>query len=303
MKKITFYQHHHNGDLFVSKEYVRQIVNDLPDLEFEYFHNNNPKTLLDLGIRQSSFKTNSLPVTEIYVENSNHLFINTWLFVHSAYDRRGNINHTVMNKIFTDVFNKINDFFDVNLKIRDKHDYISSIDYSKFNTDSIDQYVLKNKRKKVLISNGKPMANQSFSDNMSNVVNTLASRYRDTDFICTDRFESRVDNVKFTDDIIPEDDILTKNPNSWNKRRCDLNEISYLSKFCDIIVGKNSGPYIYCMTKDNIYDISKTIIVFNKRSLDSLLAGIDHKAKYIYRKMDHKNYDENIVKQTIEENL
>jgi hypothetical protein len=109
-------------------------------------------------------------------------------------------------------------------------------------------------------------------------------------------------NIIFTDELILAEYDTTV-LNSWNKKRCDLNEISYLSKFCDIIVGKNSGPYIYCMTEENINDPNKTIIVFNKRSLDSLLAEINHKAKYVYQKIDHKTFNADIVKQTIEENL
>lgn len=302
MKKITFFQHHHNGDLFVSKEYVRQIVNDLPDIDVEYLHNNNPKTLLDLGIPQRTFDVNSISKNLVYIENPNHLFINTWLFVHPQYDRRGNINQSVMHRVFLDVFNKINQYFDVNLILKEKHNYLAKIDYSKFDISSIDNFIKTNNRKKVLLSNGKPMSSQSFDNNMSNIVNSLAKKYANIDFICTDKFETQYKNILFTDDLISvEQNTSILNP--WNKKRCDLNEISYLSKFCNVIIGKNSGPYIYCMTEENINDPEKTIIVFNKRDLDSLLAEINYKARYIYNKIDHKNFNEQLVTQIIEESL
>lgn len=302
MKKIIFFQHHHNGDLFVSKEYVRQIINDLPDFDVEYFHNNNPKTLLDLEISQRTFDVNSISKEVVYIEKPNHLFINTWLFVHPQYDRRGSINQSVMHRIFSDVFNKINQYFNVNLILKDKQNYIAKINYLKFDVTSIDKFIESNNRKKILLSNGKPMASQSFDNNMSNIVNNLAKKHSDIDFICTDKFETPQKNILFTDDLIPTaQDTAILNP--WNKKRCDLNEISYLSKFCNIIVGKNSGPYIYCMTEENINDPKKTIIVFNKRGLDSLLAEINYKARYIYKKIDHKNFNEQLVTEIIEESL
>lgn len=303
MKKITFFQHHHNGDLFVSKEYIRQIKNDLPQFEIKYLHNNSSKTLLDLEINQIPFEISSLPEHQPYVRQSNHLFINTWLSSHPEYDQKGNINHNVMHIIFKGVFKQINDFFGVNLQLKEKQDYVARINYSKFNLEKIDAYLKNNNRKKILISNGKPMSRQSFDNDMSEIINELAIKYSNIDFICTEKFKTNLTNILFTDNLTSNQISSTKNLNQWSKTKCDLNEISYLSNHCSIIIGKNSGPYIYCMTETNINDPNKTIIVFNKRSLDSLLVGIDYKAKYVYKNVSHKSMDAHMIKQTIEENL
>ena len=34
LKKVTFYNHFHNGDLHLSREFVRQIINMFPDIEY-----------------------------------------------------------------------------------------------------------------------------------------------------------------------------------------------------------------------------------------------------------------------------
>ena len=50
MAKIVFFNHFHRGDLHTNKEYIRQIMQELPDVEFEYLHANPNKLLLDLNI-------------------------------------------------------------------------------------------------------------------------------------------------------------------------------------------------------------------------------------------------------------
>ena len=46
----------------------------------------------------------------------------------------------------------------------------------------------------------------------------------------------------------------------------DLNEISYLSTFCDVIIGKESGPFAFCTIKDNLMNENKTFINFCDRN-------------------------------------
>jgi len=44
------------------------------------------------------------------------------------------------------------------------------------------------------------------------------------------------------------------------KNNFDLNEISYLSTFCDVIIGRGSGPYCFSHVKKNIFNENKTYI-------------------------------------------
>ena len=49
--KVIFFNQWRNGDCFLGKEYVREIVNMFPDIEFAYAHNNYPDIVGDLGIK------------------------------------------------------------------------------------------------------------------------------------------------------------------------------------------------------------------------------------------------------------
>jgi hypothetical protein len=85
----------------------------------------------------------------------------------------------------------------------------------------------------------------------------FAEMYPDTDFICTNKFDTDGNkNIKFTSDIIGE------------VADGDLLEISYLSSHCNIIIGKNSGPYVFCETYDNYMDTNKSFISFNSKHPD-----------------------------------
>jgi hypothetical protein len=67
----------------------------------------------------------------------------------------------------------------------------------------------------------------------------------------------------------------------------NLNELSFLSTKCDIVVGRGSGPYIFFQTKDNLFNRHKSIISFtdNKNTGNCVLLenyNIDDKAKQIW---------------------
>ena len=90
-------------------------------------------------------------------------------------------------------------------------------------------------------------------------------------------------NVFFTDNII-NDELIFQTNTFWESNRqkntCDLNEISYLSTCCDVIIGKNSGPFVFCETKDNLMDERKKIVSFSKGPKESMSYGIEKKCEY-----------------------
>lgn len=295
-KELVFFQHFHNGDLFVSKEYVRQVFNELTNVSVSYIHFNHPKTLKDIGIPQigkpdRSFDNylRSPKRAPWYVEYENLLLVNTWcegFFRHNpaiVVPTPHGINHLKMQAQWSHIFQKINSKFGSSLALRPRETYMGKIDYSQFNIAPIDEYIAKHAhRKKILISNGEVMSNQSFSGTMQDIIGILALEFPNWDFICTTKFGTLIPNIYFTDNIIPQDPPLAEETVAWSKKTCDLNEISYLSTFCDIIVGRNSGPFVYCVTERNLMDSTKTIISFNKFEDDSLAWAVKHQANYIW---------------------
>ena len=114
-------------------------------------------------------------------------------------------------------------------------------------------------RKKVIIPNGSVCSSQCPAFNLGNMVldGGLIKKYPDVLFIFTAPFDSlsildeiidlSIKNIVFIDDIV--------NPPN-------LNEIDYLSRHCDILLTRASGPGCVYSTRDNYLDKFKTFISF-----------------------------------------
>lgn len=205
------------------------------------------------------------------------LYINTW--VGSQWDvfcKHGGINMHTLYEQWGKIFKAINKIIGSKLELyENKEDYLPRIDYSKFDLKSIDNYVSENESKtKILICNNTPNSSQSFQASMDKFIVDAATNNPDIDFICTDDVDSELPNIKYTSQIIGCND------------GCDLQEISYLSTKCDVIVGKNSGPYVFCETYDNYMDSSKSFFSFNTKHKDyddikeTMSNGLNIKCRY-----------------------
>lgn len=290
MPKIVFFNHYHRGDLLTHKEFVRQLKNELPNVEFEYLHFNHSKLTRDLDIPKVGEPTNLDPKSPFYADGDT-LYVNTWIGCFwDIFCEYGGINMSSLWHQWEKIFVQISDFLKVDLQLKEEKEfYLPSIDFSRFNTTSIDDYLQKNKdTKKILICNGPPKSGQSFADNMQEFINAVAQNNKNIDFICTTKFETFEDNVLFTDDIIIDSEIEEKRA-PWEDRptnNCDLQEISYLSENCNAIVGKNSGPYVFCETKKNYMDSSKKFLSYNvswgigKPPSETMSNNLDLKCSY-----------------------
>ena len=75
MKKIVFFNHYHRGDLHTHKEFVRQIMEEVKDVEYEYLHNNPEKLIIDLGIKTKGSPNRLDSKNALYKEKSKLLFL------------------------------------------------------------------------------------------------------------------------------------------------------------------------------------------------------------------------------------
>ena len=308
MKKLIFFMKCadygcHYGDLFTSKGYIQQIVNELKTtIDIKYWHECHPKALLDLGLDTCQLDLSKEDFSQSYIERDDILYVNLWTAQREEFSGKVGVNHEFLQRAWKKIFDKINSFHNVNLVLHNMEYYVASIDYSFFrNNEKLSMYLKNSANKKILISNGPATSGQSFADNMSSSINALAASYKNFDFICTSKFKTKNSNIKFTDDIIDQGEAVNKE--SSPRPTCDINEISYLSTFCDIIVGKNSGPFIYCLTKDNLFDDKKIIISFHKRKTDDMLLYLKYKCKYFYYKLYEKNYSPNVVLEVLKEKI
>lgn len=264
IKNIIFYSHEKNGDCFVNKGYVKYIMEKFPDINFSYVHDHHPSIVQDLNCRV--VRTFQIPAEinknkkSIFHEDSGTLFINTWIgawigkyLVHGQH-----ANFPLIHRAWSEFLQVLE------LPIEGDYDfYLPEINYSAFDLSKADQYLEKVKGKKlILICNGIQQSGQSAMGVMTNTIHMVASHFNDYEFLSTYRVNVDLPNVTYTDDVFGSDIGY-------------LNQISYIGQEAKMIIGKNSGPFTFCHTKQMVNDPEKIFLSFNFRMIDCLLgAGI-----------------------------
>ncbi len=269
MNKICFFNHYHNGDIFHSKSFIEEIINSI-DFKFAYAHSNHPDLLKDLEIEYQEVPTISHSVR--FFEYNDTLYVNTWIGSYFVEGEKyyGECTLRFSYEMFSKIYDELNRRFNCNLKLSSINNYIPSIDYSKFNISNIDNYIKENSNKKILFCNGPCLSGQCrYHGDMQPIIDSLAKKYQDITFITTHKLETEFKNVKFSGDII-------KSPG------CDLNEIGYLSTFCDLIVGRNSGPFCFSTNKQNINNPNINFYAFGEDITACFLYEIDISCFFVF---------------------
>lgn len=233
---MYFYNRYHNGDIHYSRNFVKDIISKTKFNKYNYLHQNNNRLLLDIpNLKISNWNNNILSeeINEMDIYKLNDIYINTWM---------GKKNREFVNEFGLDFKSEYESFKSIynklNIRLENVEYYIPSIDYSYYNIDQVNKFIDKHKDKiKVLISNGEFLSNQSGKIDFDKIINKLLKLYSNIVIILTNKSEIKSDRVFFTDDI--------------NNTKSDLNEISYLSTKCDLIIGRSSGPFTFCVVKDN----------------------------------------------------
>lgn len=289
MKRIYFFNFFHNGDLFNSKPFVKEIMANIP-VEYFYVHGKSPRILQDLDLKQLKLEQ-LFPITQNdyklkMIVADNAVVVNTWIGAYFEPD--GECTLKFSYGMYKKVYEELNKLYGSNLSLGSNVvDYFPSVDFSKFDLKRIDDYMSKNSGRKILICNGPALSNQcSYNGDMREIIYALASEYRDINFICTHKFYCDIPNVSFSDDITAISD-------------CDLNEISYISNFCDTIIGRSSGPFSFSCTKDNMNDEKKKFICFGDRITDCFQYGTDTKARFVFEKYSNSNNLLEVIKREI----
>jgi len=240
MKKIIFFNHFHNGDIHSSREFVKDIIFKMNPEQVEYHQNNENLELSDINIKFLTID-DDLHMDKLIYEDDLTIYINTWFNTHFGH-RYYQCTLEALYYNFKIIYEKLD------IKLDPIENYIPSIDYSKYNIKNVDEYFSNIKSKKLIfISNGKIESMQSDNENLDFVIKDLSDNKNNIIFV-TSPTEIISDNVVQTKDIIKNE-------------KGDLNENSYISTFCDIIIGKESGPYFFTYVKDNIETDKKQYMI------------------------------------------
>lgn len=293
MKCICLFSNCHNGDVMLSKSFIKDIAEQL-DIPVLYQHNNSHKTSIDIPVIPTQIHPNAL--YEKFVQTKNILFVNVWLYPYLIDDNDPITDITIESHyyVYYKICEKLNEILGTKLELKSVEYYLPYVDPNFIDTKNIDEYVSKNENKKILISNGPCLSGQAYyNGDMSSIIGELSLKYNDIIFIPTHKFETKNSNIHFTDDII-------------RANECDLNEIGYLSKFCDIIIGRNSGPYVFCWTKENLNNPNKIFYSFGcpgTNITDCFYRNIDVKCKSIFEALHTEEEIFNSIDKLINENI
>lgn len=303
MRKVVFYNHYHNGDILHSKVFVidvRFVLRTLyPQMQFAYAHSKAPDLLKDINIAHEQLPAYLPQKAEfLYDADNKILYINTWIgaYFGKGLKHDGECTLQFAYVMWKNIYDKLNELFNTNLfKLYPIESYLPYVDYSRLNRTPMDKWARDESRvrkRKLLFCNGPALSGQClYTGDMSELIKELAFDYPDCEFITTQPIVSGLPNIYWAGNT---NDVIKDPPYT------DLNEISYLASYCDIIVGRNSGPFCFAATGSNLLDSNKTFYSFGVRRTDLFARNIDTPATVIFREY-FGTKDLDIIKSDIKE--
>jgi len=251
INRLNFYCHYGNGDLFISREFVREIMQIIPAKEYYYSHGKNIRMFADFP------KLKFTPITDDHVMRKHcfrlgdDIYINTWLGVDSNYVTPA--NSCSIDNSFR-MYNDILCDLGFPLLSRSLEEYIPRVDYSFFDVAPVNKFIRENSsRQMVFITNCLVQSNQAENFDFTPVIIRLCNENPDILFIISDPIGTTFDNLITTVEI------------TQSKDGFDLNELSYLSLFVNLLVGRSSGAQIFSMTSENCMNPQKAFLSFTYR--------------------------------------
>lgn len=275
IRNICFFSHYHNGDIFHSKEFVRDIIKQT---KFRGYYAHDCATNIISDVDVETVRLPPIDRNEWYGAMNDTFFLNTWIGAHFIKELEYNgecslrFNYSMYRRLYDD----LNKTLGTNLKLLPLVDYFPTIDFKKYRTESIEEFIVSlPKKRKILISNGPCLSTQceKYKDMTSTTIKII-ERYPDIIFFATTKLNYKAQNLFYTDDVTAP------------RIGCDLNEIAYISRFCDTIIGRNSGPYCFATMKENVLNPNKTFFAFGEREADSFYHGINTPCKFVFHKFE-----------------
>jgi hypothetical protein len=242
-EKIVFYNNCKNGDIFLTKAFIQDYIDNNSNHDYYFAHSNSPRLHLDITKLKHVPLFDGLHPGLPFINGPDYLGINTWI---------GRDRKYVLGRDGCTLEMLYAMYKEMGLTLKeDVYSYLPVFDFSYYQISGIDDHVAKFlDKKKILICNGRVTSEQSMNFDFTPVIKRIAIDYPDKLFYLTAPINSELpENVYLAKDVIGE-------------LPCDLVEIGYLSTFCDVIIGRSSGPFMYTQHRPNWYDPTKTFLSF-----------------------------------------
>lgn len=254
--KLGFFNWYGNGDLFDSREFVLDWMRLAGVTSAHYaYQERYLGNFTDLPQLRWTPLTRDMNPHAATVQIGDTLFVNTWI----GRGWNGKDNGYVLNPgtgcVVEQHFAMHNDML-AEAKLgqlpRSVVEYIPTIDYTRVEVKPVQAWLEKHAGKRlVLIANGPTTSLHSANHDFGAALDLIPARL-DTIYILTEKAV-----LKPRKDVVYSDSITQRGQGDW-----DLSAISYLSRFCSVIVGRCSGPHMFGQVLPNWLDSTKALVCF-----------------------------------------
>lgn len=239
LKRIVFFNHFHNGDIHLARGIVREIIRPLDGVKFLYSHACPADLLADMpSIGHDSVLFKNLRNNRPYLvdRSSGTVFINTWIgcLGTQTVEATGGCNIQLIRDILAASVRR-----SIGLTLPPVTECMPDPDFSRFHVRSVQAFMEKDSRVKILISNGKVLSQQSTDFDFAPFILALAEKFPQILFVPSNATDLKRSNIVHSADII-------------QKQGPDLNENGYLSTFCAAVIGRSSGSYSFSIHRRNL---------------------------------------------------
>ena len=272
--KIVFFELGHYGDLHITRNFVRYVINHIPARKYVYVLKSDPKVFSDFSeLTFEEFDLNVHPFTiyEPWFALDGTLYVNTSCGANSMFAFKGTTIQTAHSifKYYLKTF--CNHTIDESLS-----NFVPFIDFDKFKVDEVNAFMnLHEGKRKILIVNGETQSGQTINFDMYPLAQILAYNHPNDMFFLSNTPASLVyrhnifEAAKNTDSgFIPLESNIFLCKDIIDIDENDIVETAYVSLFCDIIIGRTSGVYTLSIEKRNVIDHPKKFICISHAELD-----------------------------------
>lgn len=254
MKEIHFHNWARNGDLHVSRSFVKRLVRHT-GLPCFYHHRRDPRLLADIPLTHLGPQDNWIAHGS-YVAN-NALYINTWYgAAHNRYRLPGAddlVTFDTLYRLFNDATKSYLGFplSDIGEPI----DFLPEVDFNEFSVIKASEFIhARPHTKRALFDTVRCLSGQAVNFPMLPVLHDVALQRPDVTFYYTWPGPE-------PHRVLPENALWTREVHGVRKG-CDLNENAYISTFCDLVVGRRSSTYTFCLLRRNLVERPVQFLAF-----------------------------------------
>lgn len=268
--KVCFYSEGHIGDLLIPLPIIDTLIKQYPDNEYYHY---------DKGGGGVCFNHDLIGVVDNLIPTSNlsgDIIIPTWAPNEQYLEFR---NKLQPDHFFVDHFSGIkyfltNIFSKYGLGVKVSDDCGINFDYKIPNEvkKTIQNFTFKLKIN-ILFFNQSPNSGQTDSIDYSNFLIDISKKYPNYNFFYTNgkSLLGQYKNLHYTPDV-------------FGIHSCDILYNAYLSKYCNFLVGRVSGPFMFSsMHNMNVLDDKKIII-----SQHNGCGGLNDDLEIFYNKKIYK---------------